>query len=505
MSFAFEEGSNAEKLVALTNLKIISQLAEKKGDNAIYVAAAAYEAILHVRNSPSGSIEQAQEAIASARKLQLSLNPQQYPQLIAMVICADLACSLCLNQPEQMLEKLQVMQDFVDSMNKTSSWSDDGLFGVPIDHALASQLTASTGGVFRKAKDGRDLLILSWLGKKDFYNLGYFLSGICHFFKNHVDTKIERYFSEGLKTIQSMLITNLIILSLLTVTTDSIAVDKKATWQFQLSQSMRLYLILTYCSRGEWEPAQRMINQMDTETSPIATETDSFTNLFLYYIKGTVAQGTGDLVTAEQVYKSKIFTSALQDQIYQGPRRDLAILATLNALIIYHNRTPSNQPPNANTTHTKVDDFTNKPSMTITTLEPLCQHHPNKAIISAYQLAATVANESSTAMQTKQFLRNAIQTAREIGRPQLLALTMNLLSDKFFKDIIGQQTEKCASTGRNLAGKAGDPLWLAVADEMYASVLERSGNGVRAEELRAEGLMSLNKVPVGVRQALDLG
>lgn len=123
-----------------------------------------------------------------------------------MIICADLACSLCQNQPEQMLEKLQIMQDFVDNMNKTSSWSDDGLFGVPIDHTLTSQLTANTGGVFRKAKDGRDLLVLSWLGKKDFYTLGYFLSGVSHFYKNHVDTKIERYFSEGLKNVQSMLI-----------------------------------------------------------------------------------------------------------------------------------------------------------------------------------------------------------------------------------------------------------------------------------------------------------
>ena len=186
----------------MTNLKLISQLAEKKRDNAIYVAAAAYEAILHVRNGSSSSTEQAQEAIASARKLQMSLDPQQYPQLIAMIICADLACSLSQNQPEQMLEKLQVMQNFVDSMNKSSSWSEDGSFGVPIDHDLSGQLTASTGGVFRKDNGVRDQLILAWLGKRDFYTLGYFLSGISHYFKNHVDTKIERYFSEGLKNVR---------------------------------------------------------------------------------------------------------------------------------------------------------------------------------------------------------------------------------------------------------------------------------------------------------------
>lgn len=267
---------------------------------------------------------------------------------------------------------------------------------------------------------------------------------------------------------------------------------------------MRLHLILTNCSRGEWEPAQMMINQLNMEASGITTETDSFTNLFLYYLKGILAQGTGDLATAEQIYNSKIFATALQDQKYQGPRRDLAILATLNALIIHRNRTLSNQSPDTNTAQIEDDRSHPRPSMTITALEPLCQNHTNKAIISAYQLAATVAGESSTAMQTKQFLRNAIQTAREIGRPQLLALTMNLLSDKFFKNIIGQQTEKCASTGRNLASKAGDPLWVAVADEMYASVLERSGNGEKAEELRADGFMCLSKVPVGVRQALGL-
>lgn len=122
-----------------------------------------------------------------------------------MIVCADLACSLSQNQPEQMLEKLQIMQDFVDSMNKSSSWSDDGSFGVPIDHEISSQLTASTGGMFRKDEEGRDHLILSWLGKKDFYTLGYFLSGISHFFKNHVDTKIERYYLEGLKNVRRKL------------------------------------------------------------------------------------------------------------------------------------------------------------------------------------------------------------------------------------------------------------------------------------------------------------
>ena len=285
----------------------------------------------------------------------------------------------------------------------------------------------------------------------------------------------------------------------------------QSAWQQQLSQTMRLHLILTHCSRGEWESAKEMIDHMRRESAQNITKSETFADMFLYYLMGIVAQGTGDLATAERVYTSKSFINALQDQKYQGPRRDLAILATLNALIIYHNSTQSNQlsPADINHTHNDENNSNSNPytrtNINIATLEPLCQRHPNRAIVSAYQLAATIAGESSTTMQLKQSLRNAIQTAREIGRPQLLALTMNLLADKFFKNIVGQQTEKCASTGRNLACKAGDPLWIAVADGMYASVLERSGNGERAEELRAEGLRYLDRVPLGVRQALQIG
>lgn len=261
-----------------------------------------------------------------------------------------------------------------------------------------------------------------------------------------------------------------------------------------------------------------MICQLETEPVQDNMRPDKFSGMFLYYLKGIIAQGTGDLMSAEQIYKNEIFNSALQVQTYQGSRRDLAILAALNALIIHHNQFPSARIPPADENRTPKDhdnknnnnnNNINKnskinTSITIATLEPLCQRHPNKALVSAYQLAATVASESNTTMQLKQSLRNAIQTAREIGRPQLLALTMNLLADKFFKNIVGQQTEKCASTGRNLAFKAGDPLWVAVADGMYASVLERSGSGERAEELRAEGMEYLDKVPTGVRRALEI-
>ena len=204
VSFALQDESQHEKTSAISNLRHIAQLAERLGDHAIFVASAAFEAVLHIRSNQSNSIENAQGAIASARKLQLNLDPQQYPQLIAMVICADLACSLRQNQPEQMLEKLQNMQDFVDSMNKSSSWSDDGTFGIPIHNAPGGSHTANTAGIFRKAENGSDLLTLSWLGKKDFYTLGYYLSGLSHFLKNNIDLKAERFFVEGLRNVQSM-------------------------------------------------------------------------------------------------------------------------------------------------------------------------------------------------------------------------------------------------------------------------------------------------------------
>ena len=287
-------------------------------------------------------------------------------------------------------------------------------------------------------------------------------------------------------------------------------------WQSQLTRMMQLHLILTYCSRTDWNSAEEALNKLGPSSSFNPSKTDSFADMLEFYLKGVIAQGKGNLSAAEQIYTSKIFLDRVRDPRSQGPVRDLAILANLNALVMLHNRTSavleqrsqSLNNNNNNPSHVKIEPNTSTPISSIpsvTDLEPLCQTHPNRALVSTYQLAATVAGDpDATTIKVKQHLRIAIQSARETGRPQLLALTMNLLTEKFFKDIVGQQTEKCANTGRNLAQRAGDPLWIAVADEMYASALERNGDGARADELRVEGFEHLEKVPIGVREGMGL-
>ena len=81
---------------------------------------------------------------------------------------------------------------------------------------------------------------------------------------------------------------------------------------------------------------------------------------------------------------------------------------------------------------------------------------------------------------------------------------MNLITARFFQNIVGEQTEKSASTGRSLAERARNPLWLAVADALFAGILDRSGNGAEAARMRLEGQQIVAGLPDPLRSAFEL-
>ena len=94
--------------------------------------------------------------------------------------------------------------------------------------------------------------------------------------------------------------------------------------------------------------------------------------------------------------------------------------------------------------------------------------------------------------------------ARSAANKQILFVLMNSMTDLFFQSIIGEQAEKSAQVGRQLANKSGDKLWLSVADGMFAEIKERCGKHGEAEAARIEGMKAFNEMPEELKRRLTL-
>lgn len=198
-SLLLKLGSHGDILSAVQNLRAISTLAEGKRDHAIYMTAMAFEALVHLRSAGVDSVTQAQHAIASARKMQLEDVINDIPQLVLLLHYLDLACSLRHGQHEPARAKMQAVQIYLDGMGKQHESKADDFFLVPIRSGSAANLTKSTGGIFHKDSEGRDLLSITWLSLEDLYIMAYFISGVTAFLRSQSDPIAERFINESLR------------------------------------------------------------------------------------------------------------------------------------------------------------------------------------------------------------------------------------------------------------------------------------------------------------------
>lgn len=68
-----------------------------------------------------------------------------------------------------------------------------------------------------------------------------------------------------------------------------------------------------------------------------------------------------------------------------------------------------------------------------------------------------------------------------------MCITLNFMSYKFFKGVVGEQAEKSARASENLAKKGMDALWKSVSAGVLGDTLEMVGRGEEAEKIRSRG------------------
>lgn len=247
-------------------------------------------------------------------------------------------------------------------------------------------------------------------------------------------------------------------------------------WRQVLKCHMQLQLTFALCVRTVWREAQDQLRQLQETTSNLPPEIADTLNLQILYLSGVIHQGTGDLASALSIFQSSSF--ALPSETYSplSPLHlDLAILAGLNTLLIIRTPThPSNH---------LLDSLLNSLTRLCSTGSTNC----NRELLAAYHLVSATCSPSTSILLTKQHLQCALQAAKQSANNQLMCLTLNFMSWKFFKGVVGEQAEKSARASQALARKGSDRLWESVANGVLADTLDVAGRYSEANEVRVKG------------------
>jgi Cohesin loading factor len=148
----------------------------------------------------------AQQAIAQARSLQLQESADKVHQVWALLNCIDLACELLQYNAELAAQKLKILQaQMEDLVIDNKLWSDDGLIEVPLGPSSAKKVSDFSSQIYEKKPDGKVVLGISWLHKRDVYAMTHLLSACSSLLKNPTERKAERYIQAGLGMIEGKL------------------------------------------------------------------------------------------------------------------------------------------------------------------------------------------------------------------------------------------------------------------------------------------------------------
>ncbi|KMU76951.1 hypothetical protein CISG_05993 [Coccidioides immitis RMSCC 3703] len=476
VTLSLSSPSHQDFVAALHNLQKIASIANRVRDRAVVVASATIEALVHLQQSSSGdSIEQAQRAIAIARSHQLNENVADVPHISTMIQIIDICCSVLEYNIGQASQKLQILQKNMDQNINNPLWQDDGSFSIPLSREAVKNSVVEFGDILQ-AENGKMVLVLNWLPELDLYALCYFLSSVTLSAKNSQDGhKAEKYLQEGLRMIRGS------FESPQEVSESLMFASARLHWRRLLYCHMLLQQIFLACARTDWQLANRTLKEVQSASAELGDGSHETIYCLIQYAAGVISQATGDLTKALAIFEQPIFylSQSVNKLSRNDPRRDTAILAGLNCVLIH--RDPSRP---------SYSDA----AKTLSALDPFCQNSPNRYVQAAYSLiSATIQTEST--MQTKRNLHQSLQAATAICNSQVTCLALTFMSWKYFRGVVGEQSEKSAMAAKAMARKTDDKLWISVTDELLAETLDRQGKASEAVALRQKADNDLAKLP----------
>ena len=248
---------------------------------------------------------------------------------------------------------------------------------------------------------------------------------------------------------------------------------------------MHLHLSFALCARTAWALAHEQLRHVRAAVSALDSRLQNDLQLTVLYLEGVMYQGAGDLDSALGIFQSpSLGLSQIDRSAASQVQLELSIVSALNTILIV--RSHSQSFPEVS----RLLDY----------LEPLCTTSPNKSIQTAYQLVIATVSAPDSIVRTKQCLQYALQSAKACGNKQLLYMTLNFLSWKFFRGVVGEQAEKSARTSHYTAKIGMDRLWTSVSAGVLGDALEVQGRIKEAEAVKAEGRNIATGLPKAVQR-----
>lgn len=169
-SYSLQAGSHVDLHAAIQTYRSVSNTATNQKDYAIHMAASLLEAMAHMKTTTPDAMQNVQSALAKAWTNQTNVG--KATQLIGVAHFIQVACSMRQGNPGDMQQKLKEMQSMMDATLRDNSWSmTDDAIPLPINQSPGSALIVSedTRAILGIGEDGRDNLILSFVGARDVY------------------------------------------------------------------------------------------------------------------------------------------------------------------------------------------------------------------------------------------------------------------------------------------------------------------------------------------------
>jgi Cohesin loading factor len=263
---------------------------------------------------------------------------------------------------------------------------------------------------------------------------------------------------------------------------------------------MRLHFAFVQCNTSHWRDAEESLKLLDQDLELMDEQSFERLSHWTEYLRATIAQGTGDLDTALNIYQSGMFalTETPPTRLLSS-ENELSLLAALNSILII--RSPSHP-----------SHFMASPLLVA--LESQTLHHRNKGLAAAtYFLKSFMSSDTSISgpkadsiLHRKQNLQQALTTSRSVQNSQIMAMAMNFMNTMFFHGIVGPQANKSLQTGYVLSKRLGNPLWQSVASGLWIETVEKEGGKEQQlKQLRDETTRTLAMLPERVQDAFATG
>ncbi|KKA27061.1 hypothetical protein TD95_002460 [Thielaviopsis punctulata] len=457
-SFYMHMGTPAD-VAAIDNLRQLGSIAQNKGDFTLCAFASLLEALALLKATKQENLDRIQECLATATKHQIS-QQHQLLQIDVLVLMVDLACSMHQKQTEVVTSKLKALQDRMDEMQSSGDWNGAAsVLFIPIKRqGSLAHISEDTASIVSpgQAEGDVDYLAFSFVTRVELMVLIMTFSGIAvslqpttappkslEFWKEAMET-LDRWESDGAvdtqpaPTMQEAL--------------------RRANWRSHIRCYLLIVSGLFAATHSRWSPVQESIDRLQTV---LDTKGDSTVDILALYLRGIYLQGTGDLDEALKVFNDPRFEISTIGGT-RSTKLDIAILAALNKIWIMQ--------------HPQISR-SGEVSALLSILEPICMNHPDLEIQTVYNLAvATIITEPPQSLsQIKTSMHASLSGSKLTHNKHCLAIALNVMRSKLFEHVMGEQALKSAKAAAAQAKRAGNLLWMSVAEGMLAQSHEVMG------------------------------